>query len=235
MVLIFDLLAPFIVGFIGSLHCLGMCGPLILAYSLHIRTPDKHRAIERSGLWRQGLSHHLAFHMGRLLTYGLLGALAGEFFHLASFRELFSGLRGSLTLGGGILMVGFGLVLLRVIPARLFSSPLWGAHSFLGRRIPDLFRSPRWASRFFLGLVTGFLPCMLSWAMIVKAATTSSPLTGFLTLISFGAGTIPALFVAGLPASLLSLRVRFFGERVAAMAVISMGFILVVKGAAYFA
>ena len=85
-----------------------------------------------------------------------------------------------------------------------------------------------------LGLSTGFLPCLLSWAMVVKAATTQNLLEGFLTMVSFGLGTVPALFLVGLSASLLSFKIRFFGERVAAVSVIAMGLILIFKGSKYF-
>ncbi len=232
--MLIDLIGPLFIGFVGSLHCLGMCGPLILAYSLHMHTPNDRKTSEISGLWRQGLAHHAAFHLGRLVTYGLLGALAAGFFHLAGFQASFSGLRGNLTLGGGILMVLFGLALLKILPARVFPVFVRGAGSFWGRLIPPLFRSPGRASKLALGLAAGFLPCMLSWAMIVKAATAPNPLAGFLTMISFGAGTIPVLFLTGLPASFLSLRVKIFGERVAALSVLAMGFILIFKGVRYF-
>jgi hypothetical protein len=86
-------------------------------------------------------------------------------------------------------------------------------------------------SKAALGFLAGFLPCMLSWAIIIKAATMPSLLGGFLTMFAFGLGTVPALFFTGLSASLLSLRVRFFGERAAAVSVIAMGLILVYKGA----
>ena len=86
-----------------------------------------------------------------------------------------------------------------------------------------------------LGLTVGFLPCMLSWAMVIKAATTQSLFAGFLTMVSFGLGTVPALFLTGLSASLLSLKIRFLGERVAAASVIAMGIILIFKGSKYFA
>jgi uncharacterized protein len=81
----------------------------------------------------------------------------------------------------------------------------------------------------------GFLPCGLSWAMIVKAATTQSSLAGFLIMVAFGLGTVPALFLPGISASLLSLRSRLVGERLAALSVIVMGLILVFKGAKMFA
>ena len=70
--------------------------------------------------------------------------------------------------------------------------------------------------------------------MIVKAASTGNPLTGFLIAASFGLGTVPALFFTGLSASLLSLKARFFGERLAAVSVILMGMILIFKGTKYF-
>jgi sulfite exporter TauE/SafE len=72
---------------------------------------------------------------------------------------------------------------------------------------------------------------MLSWAMIIKAATMENLIGGFLTMIAFGLGTIPALFFTGVSASLLSVKVRFLGERAAAVSVIVMGLILVYKGA----
>jgi len=129
-------------------------------------------------------------------------------------------------------MILFGLVLLKIFPLHL---PSLGERSFFRKLFPPLFRSPRLASKLALGLATGFLPCMLSWAMIVKAATTQNPVMGFLTVASFGLGTIPVLFLTGLSASLLTLKIRFIGERVAALSVIVMGFILLFKGAGYFA
>ena len=74
--MMFDLLAPLIVGFAGSLHCLGMCGPLVVAYSLHMRSTSPDGAPNAAQLWSKGIAHHLAFHAGRILCYGLLGALA---------------------------------------------------------------------------------------------------------------------------------------------------------------
>jgi sulfite exporter TauE/SafE len=198
--------------------------------------PGGPRAIEVPSLWLNGLAHHLSFHLGRLFTYGLLGALAATLTHLASFNQFFSGLRSSLTLTGGILMILLGLALLKVLPLPFSTTALsMTTGSFIGRRLSPLFRSQSLASKIALGFLTGFLPCMLSWAMIIQAATTQSPVGGFLTMFAFGMGTIPVLFFTGLSASLFSLKVRFLGERVAALSVMVMGFILVFKGARYFA
>ncbi len=229
-----EIFSSFFIGFVGSLHCLGMCGPLVMAYSLHLLPEDPPRNLPAKTLWSRGISHHLAFHAGRVFTYGLLGALAAILAHLTAFNQVLGNLRGGFTLGAGALMVLLGLVLLKILPFPLLSLPSFGAKSYWGKILPPLFRSQSLSSKLALGLATGFLPCLLSWAMIVKAASTGNPLTGFLVTTSFGLGTVPALFFSGLSASLLSLKARFFGERLAAVSVILMGMILIFKGTKYF-
>ncbi|MGD0230981.1 MAG: sulfite exporter TauE/SafE family protein [Syntrophorhabdales bacterium] len=221
-----DLIGPLIFGLAGSLHCLGMCGPLVLAYSLHLRPPGAHT---RDALWPASARHHLAFHTGRLLTYGLLGALAAGITGIVDFHRFFAGLRGAVTLGGGALMVLFGLGLLSVVPVGLgrLRFPATGP---LAAIFPvRLFSSKGVASKLLLGVAAGCLPCMLSFAMIVKAATTGRAILGFLTMVLFGLGTVPVLFFTGFSASLFSLRARLLGERVAAGTVIVMGLILIGK------
>lgn len=231
--MVFDFLAPFLIGIAGSLHCLGMCGPLVMAYSLHIRKTEALGGNPPPTLWMKGFSHHVAFHLGRVCTYGMLGGLAAGMAHLAGFNQALSNLRGWATLGGGTLMILSGMILFKILPLPSFTSGR--SNFFFTRWIPSLLQSERLPARLALGMAVGFLPCMLSWAMIVKAATAPTPLHGFLTTVAFGLGTLPALFLTGLSASLLSLRVRFFGERAAAAAVIVMGCILVFKGVRYFA
>ncbi len=222
-----DLVAPFFVGFVGSPHCLGMCGPLIVAYSFHNRGMEQG---SRPTLFGQGLVHHLALHAGRVMSYGILGGLAAGLFHLA-LPGWVAGLRGSVTFGGGIMMILFGMMLLKMIPS--FSSPF--TDSLLARLLPRLLRSPGVSSKLAIGLAAGFLPCMLSWAMIIKAASTGNPLQGLITMALFGLGTIPALFLPGFSATFLSLKSRLYGERIAAFSVMVMGLILVYKGIRYFA
>jgi len=229
-----DLAAPLFIGLAGSLHCVGMCGPLIVAYSLHLRPANAAGTPGTADVWSQGFIHHLAFHSGRIVTYGLLGAAASSLAYVSGFNEFFAGLRGSVTLAGGLLMVLFGLAILKVIPFALSSLPSFRPGSFFGRIFPPLFASNRLASKWALGVATGFLPCMLSWAMVIKAATSGGPAHGFLTMALFGLGTVPILFLAGFSASLLTVKVRLAGERVAACSVIVMGLILLVKGVSYF-
>jgi len=232
---VLEFLFPFFIGFVGSAHCLGMCGPLVLAYSLHIKSHEAETMIHVLPPWEKGLFHHIAFHSGRILSYGFLGILSAGFLQMIGFMKFHANLRGGVTLFSGSLMILLGLVLLKILPLPRFNHPLLtGPTSFWKRQLPSLFRSQRLGSKMALGLAAGFLPCGFSWAMIVKAATTQSVGVGFLTMVSFGLGTVPALFLIGFSASFLSLQTRFLGERVAAVAVMVMGLILIFKGARIF-
>jgi sulfite exporter TauE/SafE len=212
-----DLILPFLAGSAGSLHCLGMCGPLLAAYSLS--TPPTGTS------WRGNILRHAAFHAGRVFIYGLLGCLAGGLSLLAGVGLPLFDLRAAITLAAGLVMVAAGLCLAGFI--RLPAFPGW---AFVERRFGLLLRSPFPGSSAVLGAGCGFLPCALSWSMVVRAAGTGRPLEGFLTMTAFGLGTVPLLLVAGSLASALSLKTRVVGERVAALAVLAMGLILAWKG-----
>jgi uncharacterized protein len=230
----FDLLASWSIGFVGSLHCLGMCGPIILAYSIYLGGSRTSVSKPDALIFQSGTFHHLAFHLGRLMTYGFLGALAGLIFYLANPDRLFLHIRSSMTLAAGVLMIFMGLGLLRVIPLPGFTTLLSGS-SNITASLGQLFGSQSVYSKIALGMAVGFLPCGLSWAMVVKAATTHNILGGFLVMVAFGLGTVPVLLLPGITASMLSLKLRIFGERIAAASIIIMGLILVFKGARVFA
>ena len=223
--MLLDLIGPFIFGLAGSGHCLGMCGPLVLAYSLHLRLRP---SPVRNPVWPASAGHHAAFHAGRLCAYGALGAAAAGIAGGSGFHHQLAAFRTTVALVGGALMVLCGVGLFGVTPLRLRGIPVasgpFGLSVF--RR---LFSSKRPAAKFLLGLAVGCLPCMLSLSMMVKAATTGRSFLGFLTMLCFGLGALPALFFTGLSASLLSFRARLLGERMAAAMAIVMGFILIFK------
>jgi sulfite exporter TauE/SafE len=160
-----------------------------------------------------------------------MGALAAGLFQAADISRVFYDLRGKLILLGGIVLILVGLALLKVLPLPAALSTLaLGQSSFIGRRIPPLLRSSSPGSKLILGSMLAFMPCCLSWAMVVTAATTHSPLQGFLTMIAFGIGTLPALLFTGLFASFLSVKARFLGEQAAALSIVIMGLILILEG-----
>ncbi|MEM5787255.1 MAG: sulfite exporter TauE/SafE family protein [Syntrophobacteraceae bacterium] len=255
-----EILAPFTVGLLGSLHCVGMCGPLVLACSLKFRLAaaggengQSSGIKEGSGRaavavcegyggpfgGRRGMGqtavlslvplYHLAFHSGRIMTYGILGAMVAGLFHSLEVQKFSMEYRGGVTLVCGILLVAIGLFLSGLVrfPGFLAQS----APGLLVRKMSSLAGAPGVSSKFGLGLAAGLLPCGLSWAMVVAAAGTLHPVKGFVAMISFGLGTLPLLLLTGISATFLSARVRLLGERAAAVAVIIMGLVLLGNGA----
>ncbi|MCE5334294.1 MAG: sulfite exporter TauE/SafE family protein [Desulfobacteraceae bacterium] len=227
----FEILAPFTVGLFGSLHCLGMCGPLVLACSIHCRpaTGDGSRLSRLRGV----ISRQLAFHLGRIATYGIAGAAVAALFESLEFKSFSMQYRSGLVLLSGLFLLAIGLIILKALPVPGFLARLAApAGAVFGKRFGRMAASTNPASKFVIGLAAGLLPCGLTWAMLVAAAATMAPLKGFLTMVIFGAGTIPLLLAGGVGASFLCAWTRLLGERAAAVSVMIMGALLVYRGGA---
>jgi sulfite exporter TauE/SafE len=202
-------------GLLGGFgHCLGMCGPVVAAFSL------------RPGRGPR-LPAHLAYHAGRLTTYGFLGALLGFGGSFADAAGRLAGLQGLATLAAGALMLAMGLGVLflgRLPIERLAGTGPW-------RRLArPLLETGSAASLFPLGLLLGFLPCGLSSTILVMAAGTASPARGYLLALAFGLGTVPALLLAGATAEGLGARLRGALFRAGGAAVAAGGVLLLLRG-----
>jgi hypothetical protein len=221
-----EIFAPFIVGLTGSFHCLGMCGPLIMAWSVRYRMNRP-----GVGLLSGTLLHHLSFHLGRIATYGLLGALVAGLFHAFEAHRFAMQYRAGFAVASGIILILLGLILFGAMPLPRFITRLLSPHaSVFDRNFARLANSNNPGSKAGIGLLAGLLPCGLTWAMLVVAASTLSPAKGFATMAFFGLGTIPALLAAGMSASLLSARTRLLGERAASVFIVIMGLSLALRG-----
>ncbi len=228
-----ETIAPFIVGLTGSLHCMGMCGPLILAWSLRYRHAHQTGSTDGavSAHFNLALFHHLAFHAGRITTYGVLGAIAAGISSSLEIQKFSMQYRGGFALASGIALICLGLLISRAFPLPSFVVRLLSpSASVFGRSLSRLVASGSPASKVGLGTLVGLLPCGLTWAMLVAAASTLSPAKGLLTMVSFGLGTIPLLLAAGMSATFLSVRARLLGERAAALLVIVMGALWAIRG-----
>lgn len=231
----FSLLASFSIGLAGSLHCLGMCGPLVLAYSIHSRVEPQAGVAVLLGTAPGVLGNHLAFHGGRILTYAILGAIVAAILGGLEMQRFAMQYRGVTAILCGLLLVAFAVITLGILPlpsslARLLIAP----GVLLGKKAGGLAASKKPGARIALGMTAGLLPCGLSWAMLVKAASTLDPVKGFLLMAAFGLGTVPVLIAVGLSASVLSVKMRQFGEKVASLSIMVMGVLMVVKGANVF-
>jgi sulfite exporter TauE/SafE len=191
-------LALFLAGLGGSaLHCVGMCGPFVLGQVMS----DAGRIAPgaRYGEWRRlGGAALLPYHLGRMVTYSALGAVAGAATGLFAASAAFGWLSGSLLLLAAVfmLMQALGLALGAAAPQA----------SLVRRLAAPLTVSMHPTGRFALGLVLGFLPCGLIYGALGAAAGTGSVLQGAAAMAAFSLGTMPALIAVGWGGVLLRRR-----------------------------
>ena len=208
-------------GFVSSLHCVQMCGPIVLTYSV---------ATDAAAARRSLLGLHLAYNFGRTLTYVLLGAIAGLAGGTMGFFGRLAGVENIAAIVAGIAMVLAGLTLFGLSP--IFKS--WRGFALPARLLRPagrLMSSTSMRSKFLLGLLMGFLPCGLVYAALMKAVGAATPLGGALTLLAFGMGTSVALIVVGLGSSAATQKLARWGTTVSAVTVLVMGALLIARGA----
>jgi uncharacterized protein len=171
-----DLSAAFAAGLFSSLHCAGMCGPLVSLGG-------------KAGAAHSGMSSSILFVTGKFLSYSVLGILAGFLGAAVVGTDLFGKAAAWGALGGGILM----LVILAFSRWGIRLDQTAQLSAFLAR---FSFRTGRWAP-FFLGIAAAFLPCGLLYAMVARSAAAGEPLYSMGLLQAFGLGTTPALLGVG--------------------------------------
>jgi uncharacterized protein len=213
-----DIFSLFFLGLTGTGHCIGMCGPLVVAI------PGR----------TQRFSAHLFYHLGRTITYSFIGALMGG---------LGSGIASlALKIGSDPLLVfaKIQVVFSMVAAGFLF----WFGLSRLGftqepswmsSASPDMapgyqkilqwaFVQKRMSGIFLIGLMMGLLPCGLSFAAFARALAAQGTLEGGLLLLAFALGTLPGLLLIGTGASRLFRRYRKHSEIISGILMIGMGF-----------
>ncbi len=168
-----ELIAAFTIGLMGSLHCVGMCGPLMLA------------ADNGSGSWQRPV----AYQTGRLFTYAILGVVLGSFgLGLRTWNA-----QSILTIVSGALLIGFAL--LRLDPGQLLQrQPAFARFQVnLRRMMAKVLKQQGIKAQFSLGICNGLIPCGLVYLAVIGAANTGSPLMGAGFMVAFGLGTLPLL------------------------------------------
>jgi hypothetical protein len=200
-----DFTLVFTLGLVSSLHCLQMCGPIVLAYSLAI--PER----------RKMLLAHTAYNSGRILTYMFLGTLAGAIGSGIGMLGRMAGLASGTRIVSGAAMIVAGI---------------WMMQPYRAAGLVKIKRPRFTQSKFTLGLALGFLPCGLVYAALLKAMESGSALAGGLTMLAFGLGTAGALFAMGVASSFAGARLGAWSNRLAAISVTIFGAILLWRGIA---
>jgi sulfite exporter TauE/SafE len=209
-----DFITPLTIGIVGSLHCIGMCGPIVVALPL-----KKHNLASK-------ITGAILYNSGRVLTYSALGilfGLLGRGIHLAGFQQWTSILLGIAM----IISVLFPFVFREKITiAGLFS----GFASRLISRLKKLFTDRSYFSLLMIGLLNGLLPCGLVYVAIAGAINSGEVISGALFMMLFGIGTIPLLFVAILASDAIGQQIRLKMQKAVPYFVFMLGVLFILRG-----
>lgn len=214
-----DLFAALTLGFFGSLHCIGMCGPLALALMPTNGT--------RASMARM-LRGSLLYNGGRVMTYALLGlmfGLLGSAARVAGWQQALS------------IITGIVILMWLVLPKRLTQRTEAKHHvaagiAHLKLGLNRLLRSHRWAAQFGVGALNGLLPCGFVYLALAGALAQPSLVRSVLFMALFGLGTAPALVMLALPNGWLSPSLRFSLRRMLPIGTAVVAVLLIVRGLA---
>lgn len=208
-------LSALTMGFLGSFHCIGMCGAIALSL------PVQHL----SG-WKRHLGV-LYYNTGRIVTYGVIGLISGSIGNMISFP----GWQQKLSVLLGLLLL---LICYRTITKKRAKTPAFVQQYWNNRIISylsPLFRHRTVSSTFLIGLLNGLLPCGLVYMAIAGAVAAHHPYQGMCFMMSFGLGTLPAMMLVGLTGNMLGQRLRSSIRNAAPYVIGMMGLLLVLRGA----
>ena len=180
----------FVIGFLVSFHCVGMCGGLVVAYTAKHSVDNR----DKSKFWP-----HMQYNMGRTLSYVVIGGILGGFGSFFAINPTFT---GTVTLVAGIFMILMGFSLftnfkwLEVVKLR--------TPAFVARFLYNQQHTKKPKGPFIIGIFNGFMPCGPLQAMQIYALASGSVITGALSMGIYALGTVPLMFGFGSFISLIS-------------------------------
>lgn len=201
------------IGLLGSLHCVGMCGPIALALPLN-----------RSNAFTV-FAGSMTYQLGRLSTYVLLGVIFGTLgrgISLAGFQQ-------GLSISVGVIMIVSVLwPIFKLKPLKVSGYDFWLGQ--LKGRIGKQFGRTSNQSLFIIGLLNGLLPCGLVYMGIAGASAMASPAMGGLFMLFFGLGTLPLLLAVSVYGGQLQKKVIHPFRKYIPVLVLLIGSLFILRG-----
>ena len=204
----------FLVGIFGSLHCIGMCGPIALALPFQGQSRTSY------------FTGRILYNSGRIITYSLIGAIIG----LAGQGLSLAGAQRFLSIGSGIL-----LILIVLLPAAITDKisilkPAYRFTGFLKSKFGVLFSKASFVSTFLIGILNGFLPCGLVYVALAGALAGGSYMNGMIYMGVFGLGTFPVMFAVSYFGKFIGAGLRQNFNRVIPVFIVTLGILFILRG-----
>jgi sulfite exporter TauE/SafE len=215
-----SLISAFLVGLLGGGHCVGMCGGIVSAVSMHL--PNQPNGVHQK---QPKILFLIAYNAGRILSYTLAGVLAGligasSFFlnHVLPIQHVLYLISSLMLILLGLYLAGFwhGITVIENV-----GRALWVKLQPSSKRYIPV-QSLRQA--FALGGLWGWLPCGLVYSVLIAAIATGSAYNGGLLMLAFGLGTLPTLLAMGMTAVKLKVALQnVWVRRVSGLLVLGFG------------
>ena len=208
------LASAIILGLMGSLHCVGMCGPI--AFIL---------PVDRSNNLKK-FSQIFVYHIGRLLAYGILGLIFG----LLGKGLFVFGMQQKLSIIIGVLMIIVVLIPYKTFSKYNFSKPMYSLIAKVKSRLGKELQKKTADTFLTIGFLNGFLPCGLVYMALFGAIAMGNPLEGSFYMMLFGAGTIPLMTSAIYFSSLLKSSAKQKIQKLIPVFVVLIGALFILRG-----
>ena len=205
----------FLMGLIGSVHCIGMCGPLVMALPISQQTNfQKWQSI-------------LLYHAGKISSYTILGILLGLF---GSQLPVY-GVQENLSIVMGSIMLLY-VVYVFVIKPKFISSFLQFnlLYTYIVKKMGQLFKRKNRAVFYLIGILNGLLPCGMIYVALTSALATQNILQGGLIMTFFGIGTMPALIMVAIGGQYFGINIRKKIQNLLPIFIFTVGVLLILRG-----
>lgn len=200
----------FLTGLLGSMHCVGMCGPIAMALPV-VGKNNTEKILGR-----------VLYNFGRLFTYSVMGFLLGSF----GLGLKLAGIQQGVSITAGILIVLTG-----IFSTAWLEKKLGNPFSLLkGNLIPKLFQQKNLSSLFLIGTLNGLLPCGFVYVGLIASVATQSAFEGALFMLFFGLGTFPLMFGVSILGQFISVKTRGVFRKLTPVFAIFIGCIFILRG-----
>lgn len=203
------MLTALVLGTVGGLHCIGMCGPIVIAL------PQK----ENASRW-YFFSGRIIYNLGRVVTYLILGIAFGALGQVISL----AGFQSALSITLGVLIIASLFLPLNKTLNFINTSSLW--KNTLGK----LFKKRSFAALLGIGILNGLLPCGLVYTALAGAVATGNAIEGGLFMVVFGLGTIPALLAVSVVGRITRINWQRLIKKALPATAFVLGCLLILRG-----
>jgi uncharacterized protein len=209
-----EILAAFFIGLVGSLHCIGMCGPIAIA----LPVPDSNNLSFFTG--------RILYNLGRVVTYAFLGVILG----IVGSKIAFVGAQQFVSI-----VLGVVIIIAVLLPQKYKN--YFAQHPAIQKlaqplksNIGVLFKKGTFSAMFLIGILNGFLPCGLVYVALAGAIASGDAISGAAVMVLFGLGTVPAMFAASVFGKFINIGIRTKIRKAIPVLAILLGVIFILRG-----